>query len=71
VLDGKELFPTTEGTPQGGVISPLLANVALQGLETTIRAAFPGNSHGRSPWKPLVVRYADDRAPRRLKEGLM
>ena len=60
VMDGRELFPTTEGTPQGGVISPLLANVALHGLETAIRAAFPGNSHGRAPWKPLVVRYADD-----------
>jgi RNA-directed DNA polymerase len=60
VMDGRELFPTTQGTPQGGVISPLLANVALHGLETTIRAAFPGNSHGRHPWKPIVVRYADD-----------
>jgi RNA-directed DNA polymerase len=54
VLDGDTLFPTTEGVPQGGVLSPLLANVALHGLETAIVAAFPK----RQP--PTVVRYADD-----------
>src|SRR2546423_13194518 len=33
VMDGETLFPTEEGTPQGGVISALLADVALHGLE--------------------------------------
>jgi RNA-directed DNA polymerase len=41
VMNGSELFPTTAGTPQGGVISPLLANVALHGLETMVQATAP------------------------------
>jgi len=65
VLDGEKLFPTTEGTPQGGVVSPLLANIALHGLETAVQQAFP-KTHplpGESrwvPWQPTVIRYADD-----------
>jgi RNA-directed DNA polymerase len=65
VMDGDKLFPVDEGTPQGGVISPLLANIALHGLETAVRDAFP---HFKPPqpqkpkirWKPQVIRYADD-----------
>ncbi|MBK7916615.1 MAG: group II intron reverse transcriptase/maturase [Chloroflexi bacterium] len=51
VLDGETLFPTTEGSPQGGRISPLIANIALHGLETAVAAAHP---------KAKVIRYADD-----------
>jgi RNA-directed DNA polymerase len=50
VFQGK-LSPTEQGTPQGGVISPLLANIGLHGLETFIKATNP---------KLGVVRYADD-----------
>ena len=59
VMDGGNLFPTPEGTPQGGVISPLLANVALHGLETYILSQFPERKGGQN-WKPQLVRYADD-----------
>jgi len=57
VLDGGQLLPTEEGTMQGGPASPLLANIALHGLETMITAKFARNK-GRST--PNVVRYCDD-----------
>ena len=63
VLDGDQLFPTERGTPQGGVISPLLANVALHGMEEMIQKAFPRTKtvDGKVvEWTPTVVRYADD-----------
>ena len=70
VMEGETLFPTEEGTPQGGVISPLLANIALHGFETAITTAFPRFKEGkRGPdgkrnqiagWQPRVIRYADD-----------
>ena len=54
VMEGLDFSPTESGTPQGGVISPLLMNVALHGMETAIREA---KYHGG---KPIVIRYADD-----------
>jgi RNA-directed DNA polymerase len=63
VLDEGKLFPTNEGTPQGGVISPLLANIALHGLEDAILGSFPDKKRINGQyqnWKPQVVRYADD-----------
>jgi RNA-directed DNA polymerase len=63
IMDGNELFPTETGLPQGGPISPLLANIALHGLETAITAAFPQSKRRkgkRENWQPTVVRYADD-----------
>jgi RNA-directed DNA polymerase len=59
VLDRDELFPTAEGTPQGGVISPLLANIALHGPETVVVNAFPRTCHGKVG-RPKLIRYADD-----------
>lgn len=59
VVDDGQLFPTQEGTMQGGSISPLLANIALHGLETVIVQKFPrSGSRGFCP--PQVFRFADD-----------
>ena len=49
-----ELYPTDEGAPQGGVISPLLANIALHGMERAIIEAYKVED------RPQVIRYADD-----------
>jgi len=63
IMEGLTLTPTEEGCPQGAVISPLLANVALHGLEEHVTSAFPARMkrEGQSiRWRPTVVRYADD-----------
>lgn len=70
VVDGNKLFPTIEGTPQGGVISPLLANVALHGMEELVRGLAPkfdmrdsrGHKMGlRDKLSSIsLIRYADD-----------
>jgi RNA-directed DNA polymerase len=60
---GKGFAPTEEGTPQGGIISPLLLNVALHGLETAagVRYVTSGKSAGDTKaGSPVVIRYADD-----------
>jgi RNA-directed DNA polymerase len=70
VMDNKQLFPTSEGTPQGGVISPLLANIALHGMENLIKEFAKtldiknGKGHQIS-WQMKCsslkfIRYADD-----------
>ncbi|MBR8838215.1 MAG: group II intron reverse transcriptase/maturase [Stigonema ocellatum SAG 48.90 = DSM 106950] len=65
VIDGKQLFPTLEGTPQGGVISPLLANIALHGMENRIKKEFPKRDttiQGKRVFynAAQLIRYADD-----------
>ncbi len=70
VMDGKELFPTLEGTPQGGVISPLLANIALHGMENEIQILADRFDMKRPDGTQLskrdkrksvsLIRYADD-----------
>jgi RNA-directed DNA polymerase len=59
----KGVAPTEDGTPQGGVISPLLLNIALHGLETAagVRYITTGRQAGDTkPGSPVVIRYADD-----------
>jgi RNA-directed DNA polymerase len=52
------LFPTDAGTPQGGIISPVLANMTLDGLELMLSEKFPKAK--RTGQKMNMVRYADD-----------
>jgi len=54
-MENQRLFPTTAGTPQGGIASPVLANLTLDGLEPAIRAAIKTRCD-----KVNFIRYADD-----------
>jgi RNA-directed DNA polymerase len=55
----QEMFHATEhGTPQGGVVSPLLANIALHGMEEAIGVKY--DCRGQLIGRRAVVRYADD-----------
>jgi RNA-directed DNA polymerase len=70
VIDSGKFAATTAGTPQGGVISPLLASIALHGLESLINQEFPVNSAGKIRGakskfgceisRVTCIRYADD-----------
>ncbi len=74
-LGNREESPT--GTPQGGILSPLLANIALSALDDHFdrqwhqQMGTPGQRrtrtrHGQGNWR--FIRYADDCVPRTLKE---
>jgi len=62
-VDNRTLYPTKAGTPQGGIISPTLANLTLDGLETLLDQRFSKRRKvGGRLLRPKVnlVRYADD-----------
>jgi RNA-directed DNA polymerase len=54
----RHLNPTKAGTPQGGLISPILANMALDGIEKLLLTRYP--KKGRKHCKVNFVRYCDD-----------
>jgi len=61
MLDQGVFAPTSRGIPQGGVISPLLMNVALHGLETYVVGELTRRTGKKSQKvSPTVIRYADD-----------
>ena len=57
VMDGDTYSPSETGIAQGGVLSPLLMNVALHGMEAVVTQ---GSANGHAREQPLLVRYADD-----------
>ena len=63
VIEKGKLFPTEQGTPQGGIISPTLANMVLDGLEERLAKAIrKKKKDGNVIFNPMInlVRYADD-----------
>src|SRR5215218_119421 len=64
VIDQGRLAPTERGSPQGGVISPALLNIALHGMEQAAGVRYQADGHrdagSARPGSLVVVRYADD-----------
>ena len=78
-VDTKRLFPTEEGTPQGGAISPTLMNMTLDGLERLLKERLPTRQkvNGKIHFNKMnFVRYADDfivtgESPKFLREEVL
>lgn len=71
IMEGNKLFPSNEGTPQGGICSPILANIALHGLENMVKEIAESFDMRRANGKHQIaksskrnsislIRYADD-----------
>jgi RNA-directed DNA polymerase len=59
-LEERTLFPTDSGVPQGGLASPIIANMVLDGLEIKLQEEFGQTRSAKSKNKVHLVRYADD-----------
>jgi RNA-directed DNA polymerase len=59
-LENGQWYPTTAGTPQGGPISPILANMTLDGLEERLHRLFAKPESRKRRNKVYLIRYADD-----------
>ncbi len=64
IMEKGRLFSSEQGTPQGGCISPLLANIALHGMEQALQEALPAYTRTeagkRVYYRVNLIRYADD-----------
>lgn len=60
IMENGTMYHSVAGTPQGGIASPLLANIALHGMEKCLKIRYDkrGSIHGTSPY--ALVKYADD-----------
>lgn len=59
-VEKQRLFPTEIGTPQGGIISPVLANMTLDGMAKALKERFDQNGLQSSKNQVHLIRYADD-----------
>src|SRR5215510_60508 len=59
-MEKRVLSPTETGVPQGGIASPVIANLALDGLEKLLKAHYPPNTKRAQRAKVNLVRYCDD-----------
>jgi RNA-directed DNA polymerase len=59
VVEQGRLHRTEDGVPQGGVVSPLLLNIALHGMEQAAGVRYDPNGWARAD-SPVLIRYADD-----------
>ena len=58
-LEEGHFYPSVAGTPQGPILSPVLANLTLDGLEQALRERFP-QTRQKSTTKVNLIRFADD-----------
>jgi RNA-directed DNA polymerase len=59
-VESGKLFPTAAGTPQGGIASPAIANIALDGLEAALAEQFGRTPSAINRFRVRLLRYADD-----------
>jgi RNA-directed DNA polymerase len=59
-MEAGQIYPNDVGTPQGGVISPLLANIALHGMEAALGITRYAQGCIKRGVEQVIIRYADD-----------